>query len=308
MVAARVHICYLIRSLLNADAIINERIFERRDSLSANGSVIPNEHMNVLYEILLDRHVDVSASVRSEVLKGISIIQDESHDFFSRQRANDQSTPLEILRRHFRDESSDCQLVAVKTISVVAKEEIELMVEMALGNAETKVLRAALSRLAKDVDLKALSITQRMELLKSMMLSGEPVIQSDALNEMLSEWLDEASGRDSVSEEDSVWDTAEYCFAPARLLRFLEPLNEEKTAHDLMVIAFRRCRKNLLMQNAEVHEFVKTLTVLEQANAVFIWRCMLDFCKSESTSEADWIECRYRLLPTLHTFCDFVTK
>ncbi|KHN81545.1 hypothetical protein Tcan_07162 [Toxocara canis] len=205
------------------------------------------------------------------------------------------------------------------------------MVEMALGNAETKVLRAALSRLAKDVDLKALSITQRMELLKSMMLSGEPVIQSDALNEMLSEWLDEASGRDSVSEEDSVWDTAEYCFAPARLLRFLEPLNEEKTAHDLMVIAFRRCRKNLLMQNAEVHEFVKTfvenasdvmthsrnyknllnrrqLTVLEQANAVFIWRCMLDFCKSESTSEADWIECRYRLLPTLHTFCDFVTK
>ncbi|KHN88033.1 hypothetical protein Tcan_08969 [Toxocara canis] len=51
--------------------------------------------MNVLYEILLDRHVDVSASVRAEVLKGISIIQDESHDFFSRQRANDQSTPLE---------------------------------------------------------------------------------------------------------------------------------------------------------------------------------------------------------------------
>lgn len=44
---------------------------------------------------------------------------------------------------------------------------------MALSNAETKVRRAALSRLAKDVDLKALTIAQRMELLKSVMQSRE---------------------------------------------------------------------------------------------------------------------------------------
>ncbi|VDK59944.1 unnamed protein product [Anisakis simplex] len=337
VVAARTQICFLIGMLFNADLIMNERAFEARDSLPIDQSVIPSDLKNSLYQILLQRRLDSSAAVRVEVLKGVSMIQ---HDCLTETKGGQSRgpfiTPLQVLRKHFRDESSDCQLVAVRTISLAAKPEIDLMVEMALGSASTKVRRAALSRLAKDVDLKALSIAQRMELLKLMMQSRElritflASIHCDALNEMLNEWLTGATDRESNLSDDDVIDTSEYCFASTKLLRFLEPFNDEKTSHDLLVVAFRRCRERLLLQNAEVHEFVKKfienandtmthshsynnllnrkLTTLEQANAIFVWRCMVDFCEQETTSDADWIECRYRLLPTLHTFCDFVTK
>uniref|UniRef100_A0A9J2PKM0 Nuclear condensin complex subunit 3 C-terminal domain-containing protein n=1 Tax=Ascaris lumbricoides TaxID=6252 RepID=A0A9J2PKM0_ASCLU len=331
LVAPRMQICFLIGLLLNADALISGRLDDLRESFSPNDLIIPKEQRKGLYEIMLERRLDVSASVRAEVLKAMSFIQNDPFTFMDDEHSSKQLSPLEILRLHFRDESSDCQMVAVKIISVTAKEEIDLMVDMALSNAETKVRRAALSRLAKDVDLKALTIAQRMELLKSVMQSRETSIRCSALDEVLSEWLKVASDRgDSISTEDSPADPSEYCFAPAKLLRFLEPFNDERTSHDLMVAAFRRCRENLHLSNLEMQQFVKTLidnasnntihshnyknlldrrmSSLEQANAAFVWRCMLDYCKLESTSETDWMECKYRLLPTLHTFCDFIIK
>ncbi|VDK25157.1 unnamed protein product [Anisakis simplex] len=117
---------------------------------------------------------------------------------------------------------------------------------MALGSASTKVRRAALSRLAKDVDLKALSIAQRMELLKLMMQSREPSIHCDALNEMLNEWLTGATDRESNLSDDDVIDTSEYCFASTKLLRFLEPFNDEKVREHPVII---QCMKMVFLTN-----------------------------------------------------------
>ncbi|VDN34402.1 unnamed protein product [Gongylonema pulchrum] len=47
---------------------------------------------------------------------------------------------------------------------------------------------------------------------------------------------------------------------------------------------------------------------IEQANAVFYWRCLLDFCKSRCTTEAEWSECSYRLLPTMRNFCEITNS
>ncbi|VDN39985.1 unnamed protein product [Gongylonema pulchrum] len=45
---------------------------------------------------------------------------------------------------------------------------------------------------------------------------------------------------------------------------------------------------------------------LDEANAVFYWRCVLIFCRRKCATDADWSECRYRLVPTLASFCQLV--
>ncbi|EJW78315.1 hypothetical protein WUBG_10775 [Wuchereria bancrofti] len=199
---------------------------------------------------------------------------------------------------------------------------------MALSDSEERVRRAATVRIIKDVDLKALSIKQRMDLVQGLMnMNARGQNHTVILNDLLREWLKTACGIEALPDSGEEL-CSFYCIATSHLLRFLEPLTQEKVSHDLMVHSLQYCREKMGFGSIEVQDFVKALnrhvedislhrhncnklieegwTALEQANAVFYWRCLLDFCKSKCMTDADWSECHYRLLPTMRTFCELI--
>ncbi|VDN33940.1 unnamed protein product [Gongylonema pulchrum] len=225
--------------------------------------------------------------------------------------------------KHLNDVAVECRLMAVEKLMLSASYEINQMVDVAVFDSDEQVRRAAAYRLIKDVDLKALSIKQRMDLAQSVIkLSG-------IVNDLLAEWLKTACGKESLQEDDDGI-VSFCCVASSHLLRFLEPFTQEQVSYDLMLHSLQYCRQKMGRGAVEMQEFVKMLneadedillhkynyrklvegrwSPIEQANAVFYWRCLLDFCKSRCTTEAEWSECSYRLLPTMRNFCEITNR
>lgn len=69
LVAPRMQICFLIGLLLNADALISGRLDDLRESFSPNDLIIPKEQRKGLYEIMLERRLDVVSSFSYSVLE-----------------------------------------------------------------------------------------------------------------------------------------------------------------------------------------------------------------------------------------------
>ncbi|VDN92098.1 unnamed protein product [Brugia pahangi] len=319
----RSYVCALAGLLLNLNKLISNRLREQ-DPRKADCSPLSKELSKTLFAILSKRLLDVNPLVRSEALKAIATLQDEQSKIDNYQT----NSPKRLLISHLSDVSYECRIVALKKLLLSSKEEVDLVVNMALSDPEERVRRAATVRIIKDVDLKALSIKQRMDLVQSVMnITARGQNHTVILNDLLREWLKTACGIEALPgsiEELSSF----YCIATSHLLRFLEPLTQEQISHNLMLHSLQYCREKMGFGSIEVQDFVKALnrnaedislhrhncnklieegwTALEQANAVFYWRCLLDFCKSRCVTEADWSECHYRLLPTMRTFCELI--
>ncbi|KAM3717725.1 Condensin complex subunit [Dirofilaria immitis] len=319
----RSYVCALAGLLLNLNKLIANRLREQNPE-RIDCSPLSKDLRSSLFAILSKRLLDVNPLVRSEALKAIATLQDEQAKTDSYQT----NSPKRLLMSHLNDVSYECRIVTLKKLMLSSKEEVDLVVNMALSDAEEKVRRAATVRIIRDVDLKALSIKQRMDLVQGVMnMSTRSQNQTVILNDLLKEWLKTACGVDTLPDNGEELSSF-YCVASSHLLRFLEPLTQEQVSHDLMLHSLQYCREKMGFGSIELQHFVKTLnrnaedislhrhncnklieegwTALEQANAVFYWRCLLDFCKSKCITDADWSECHYRLLPTMRTFCELM--
>ncbi|VDK77076.1 unnamed protein product [Onchocerca ochengi] len=329
----RSYVCALAGLLLNLNKLISNRLREQNPQ-KTNCSPLSKELRTSLFAILSKRLLDVNPLVRSEALKAVAALQDEQSKTDSYQT----NSPKRLLISHLNDVSYECRIVTLKKLMLSSKEEVDLVVNMALSDSEERVRRAATVRIIKDVDLKALSIKQRMDLVQGVMnMSARGQNQAVILNDLLREWLKTACGVDTLPDSGDELSSF-YSIASSHLLRFLEPLTQEQaiylpifnSIHDLMLHSLQYCREKMGFGSIEVQDFLKTLnrnaeditlhrhncnklieegwSSLEQANAVFYWRCLLDFCKSKCITDADWSECHYRLLPTMRTFCELMQK
>ncbi|VDK71569.1 unnamed protein product [Litomosoides sigmodontis] len=319
----RSYVCALTGLLLNLNKLISNRL-RQQNPQRTDCSPLSKELSKTLYAILSKRLLDINPAVRSEALKAVAALQDEQSKADSYQTGS----PKRLLISHLNDVSYECRIVTLKKLMLSSKEEVDLVVNMALSDSEERVRRAATIRIIKDVDLKALSIKQRMDLVQGVMnMSARGQNHTVVLNDLFGEWLKTACGIDTLPENGEEL-ASFYCIASSHLLRFLEPLTQEQVSHDLMVHSLQYCREKMGFGSIEVQHFVKALnrnaedislhrhncnklieeswTALEQANAVFYWRCLLDFCKSKCVTDADWSECHYRLLPTMRTFCELM--
>ncbi|VDM09746.1 unnamed protein product [Wuchereria bancrofti] len=319
----RSYVCALAGLLLNLNKLISNRLREQNPR-KTDYSPLSKELSKTLFAILSKRLLDVNFLVRSEALKAVATLQDEQSKVDSYQT----NSPKRLLISHLNDVSCECRIVTLKKLLLSSKEEVDLVVNMALSDSEERVRRAATVRIIKDVDLKALSIKQRMDLVQGLMnMNARGQNHTVILNDLLREWLKTACGIEALPDSGEEL-CSFYCIATSHLLRFLEPLTQEKVSHDLMVHSLQYCREKMGFGSIEVQDFVKALnrhvedislhrhncnklieegwTALEQANAVFYWRCLLDFCKSKCMTDADWSECHYRLLPTMRTFCELI--
>ncbi|MFH4979295.1 hypothetical protein AB6A40_006004 [Gnathostoma spinigerum] len=277
-----------------------------------------------LYWMILKRRFDTNILVRSEVLKAASVVQtDKILDSCD-------CSPKKLLFDHLRDNAWECRLIALKALTISSSKDIDIIVQVALGDSNVRVRRAAFGRLARDVHYKSLYVAQRMEILQSILGSRDHSIKISALEEVLGEWLRAAGSDDNVQSDKNIKMECNYLLAPFMLIRVLEPFHEEETSHDVVIASLRYCRKYLKLDNAPVDEFIKKIIdcgaefiisarnykivlshswgALDQANSVFFWRCLLDYCTAECRSESDITNCRHRLVPTLHTFTGFVTQ
>uniref|UniRef100_A0A8R1TUU6 Cnd3 domain-containing protein n=1 Tax=Onchocerca volvulus TaxID=6282 RepID=A0A8R1TUU6_ONCVO len=326
----RSYVCALAGLLLNLNKLISNRLREQNPQ-KTNCSPLSKELRTSLFAILSKRLLDVNPLVRSEALKAVAALQDEQSKTDSYQ-----TNSPKLLISHLNDVSYECRIVTLKKLMLSSKEEVDLVVNMALSDSEERVRRAATVRIIKDVDLKALSIKQRMDLVQGVMnMSARGQNQAVILNDLLREWLKTACGVDTLPDSGDELSSF-YSIASSHLLRFLEPLTQEQaiylpifnSIHDLMLHSLQYCREKMGFGSIEVQDFLKTLnrnaeditlhrhncnklieegwSSLEQANAVFYWRCLLDFCKSKCITDADWSECHYRLLPTMRTFCELM--
>uniref|UniRef100_A0A0R3RFS4 Cnd3 domain-containing protein n=1 Tax=Elaeophora elaphi TaxID=1147741 RepID=A0A0R3RFS4_9BILA len=339
MTVTRSYVCALTGLLLNLNKLISNRL-RQQNPQKTDCSPLSKELSKILFAILSKRLLDVNPLVRAEALKAVAALQDEQSKADSYQT----NSPKRLLISHLNDVSFECRIITLKKLMLSSKEEVDLVVNMALSDSEERVRRAATVRIIKDVDLKALSIKQRMDLVQSVMnMSGEPhksfflhrallfpargQNHTVILNDLLGEWLRTACSVDTLSENSEELSSF-YCIASSHLLRFLEPLTQEQVSHDLLIHSLQYCREKMGFGSIEVQDFIKALnrngedislhrhncnkliengwTALEQANAVFYWRCLLDFCKSKCVTDADWSECHYRLLPTMRTFCELM--
>ncbi|KAL3985208.1 Nuclear condensing complex subunits C-term domain family protein [Acanthocheilonema viteae] len=319
----RSYVCALAGLLLNLNKLIANRL-RQQNPQKTDCSPLSKELGKTLYAILSKRLLDVNPLVRSDALKAVAALQDEQSKADSYQT----DSPKRLLISHLNDVSCECRIITVKKLMLCSKEEVDLVVNMALSDSEERVRRAATVRIIKDIDLKALSIKQRMDIVQSVMnMSARGQNYTVILNDLFGEWLKTACGVDTLPDSGEEL-CSFYCIASSHLLRFLEPLTQEQVSHDLIVHALQYCREKMGLSSIEVQDFVKALnrnaedislhrhncnklieegwTALEQANAVFYWRCLLDFCKSKCVTDADWSECHYRLLPTMRTFCELM--
>uniref|UniRef100_A0A915PGZ4 Nuclear condensin complex subunit 3 C-terminal domain-containing protein n=1 Tax=Setaria digitata TaxID=48799 RepID=A0A915PGZ4_9BILA len=323
VIVTRSYVCSLAGLLLNLNKLISHRLREQNPR-KVDCSPLSKELRTSLFAVLSRRLLDVNPLVRSEALKAVAALQDEQSKADNYQT----NSPKRLLISHLNDVSYECRIVALKKLLLSSKEEVDLVVNMALSDAEERVRRAATVRIIKDVDLKALSIKQRMDLVQGVMnMNTRGQNNTIILNDLLREWLKTACGRETLPDSGEELSSF-YCIASSHLLRFLEPLTQEQVSHDLMLYSLQYCREKMGFGSIEVQDFVKTLnrnaedislhrhncnklieegwSALEQANAVFYWRCLLDFCKSKCVTDADWSECYYRLLPTMRTFCELM--
>ncbi|CAG9539872.1 unnamed protein product [Cercopithifilaria johnstoni] len=323
MAATRSYVCALVGLLLNLNKLIANRL-RQQNPQKTDCSPLSKELNKTLYAILSKRLLDVNPLVRSEALKAIAALQDDQ----SKADGYRTNSPKRLLISHLNDVSCECRIITLKKLMLSSKEEVDLVVNMALSDSEERVRRAATVRIIKDVDLKALSIKQRMDLVQGVMnMSARGQNHTVILNDLFGEWLKTACGADTLPENAEELSSF-YCIASSHLLRFLEPLTQEQVSHDLMVHSLQYCREKMGFGSIGVQDFVKALnrsaedislhrhncnklieegwTALEQANAVFYWRCLLDFCKAKCVTDADWSECHYRLLPTMRTFCELL--
>ncbi|EFO22036.1 hypothetical protein LOAG_06451 [Loa loa] len=319
----RSYVCALAGLLLNLNKLISNRL-SQQNPRKTDCSPLSKELSKTLFAILSKRLLDVNPLVRSEALKAIAALQDEQSKADSYQT----NSPKRLLISHLNDVSCECRIVTLKKLMLSSKEEVDLVVNMALSDSEERVRRAATIRIIKDVNLKALSIKQRMDLVQGVMnMNARGQNHAVILNDLLGEWLKTACGKDALPDNGDEL-ASFYSIASSHLLRFLEPLTQEQVSHDLMLHSLQYCREKMGFGSIEVQDFVKALnrnaedislhrhncnklieegwTALEQANAVFYWRCLLDFCKSKCVTDADWSECHYRLLPTMRTFCELM--
>ncbi|MCP9262504.1 BMA-CAPG-1, isoform i [Dirofilaria immitis] len=305
----RSYVCALAGLLLNLNKLIANRLREQNPE-RIDCSPLSKDLRSSLFAILSKRLLDVNPLVRSEALKAIATLQDEQAKTDSYQT----NSPKRLLMSHLNDVSYECRIV-----------------NMALSDAEEKVRRAATVRIIRDVDLKALSIKQRMDLVQGVMnMSTRSQNQTVILNDLLKEWLKTACGVDTLPDNGEELSSF-YCVASSHLLRFLEPLTQEQVSHDLMLHSLQYCREKMGFGSIELQHFVKTLNrnaedislhrhncnklieegILSLDSARTSKCCILlalpiDFCKSKCITDADWSECHYRLLPTMRTFCELM--
>ncbi|VDN05782.1 unnamed protein product [Thelazia callipaeda] len=324
IVVTRSYVCALAGLLLNLNKLIANRLKDRNPQ--ADYSPLSEEFRSSLFNLLSKRLLDISPLVRSEALKAIATLQDQQ----SKAENYKLNSPKRLLLAHLNDVSDECRVITLKKLMLSSKEEVDLVVNMALSDSEERVRRAAVVRLIKDVNLKILSIKQRMDLVQAVMnIRARNPNHAGILNDLLGQWLKTACGREKLPEGNEEL-ISFYCTASSHLLRFLEPLTQEKVSHDLMLHSLHYCRDRMGLDSYEVHDFIKALnrnvgdinlhrhncsklieegwSSIEQANAVFYWRCLLDFCKLKCITETDWSECHYRLLPTMRTFCELIER
>ncbi|VDN51466.1 unnamed protein product [Dracunculus medinensis] len=197
-------------------------------------------------------------------------------------------------------------------------------IDVALADRNASVRNAAVLKLI-NLDLMSLSVTQRMDIVRLLVFNKDSGCKM--LNTRLfDKWLTMANHAD-----DSASKKEPQKLSPLKLLYFLEPVEEEEVSRRFMNQLLTHCRELMLLTKVHLYKFVKviigqgdcfvvcsqnykellnknSLSPFERANAIFFWQCLLEFCQLNSCTEADWFECKYLLLPTLRTFCEFIHK
>uniref|UniRef100_A0A914EDP2 Nuclear condensin complex subunit 3 C-terminal domain-containing protein n=1 Tax=Acrobeloides nanus TaxID=290746 RepID=A0A914EDP2_9BILA len=314
----RRYVC-LLSGLIFSISVINNQNDDESQSL------LSKENYQKLFCVLKKRWLDKNTDVRKEAIHALANIQDDpvNPDF----EVMMDCSAKDMISLSLGDRDSECRIEAIRSLSMKESRDFKYVLKLAHHDQDLIVQKEAIRRLADDMPYTMVTNKERIDLIERIIAHPDEEVR-EMLGVLLYEWIAQAC---YLERRDETKDPTALCAGSLYLLKHINFLDNEQTIESALFGTFDRLldefyqtdgdeailalaeafsdRNHACLNRANYKKLLNMNIQMKDKSALaFHWHNLIAFCCSNQFPENLRTDCRFKLVPSMKTYAEFVQE